>query len=74
VFLLADALEYNRASRLIRIISFVNSCRRSLDADDFLALKGDAWRRLRIPVVVHDCTRECLALVADHSISYRFHS
>ena len=40
--------------------------RRSLDfaADQFID-----GRRLRILVVVDDCTRECLALVADTSIS-----
>jgi putative transposase len=37
--------------------------------DDFVADQFLDGRRLRILVVVDDCTRECLALVADTSIS-----
>ena len=36
---------------------------------DFVADQFIDGRRLRILVVVDDCTRECLALVADTSIS-----
>jgi putative transposase len=39
---------------------------------DFVADQFIDGRRMRILIVVDDCTRECLALVADTSISGTF--
>jgi transposase InsO family protein len=53
------------------IISIVGSddVRRRLIVVTSWLDQSDADRRLRILVVVDDCTRECLALIADTSIS-----